>query len=144
MQSHQMSIKDRVIFATKSNHEVPSKYDLPPALPNEKRHGIVLPNGDINWTCPCLGGLAYGPCGFEFREFFSCLHKIQDTDDAESLKAQECFPKFAVMKECFSQFPKLYRQDDDEDLLESTTTKLQEESSSKDSSTQSKVENTKQ
>lgn len=107
--------KDKVIFCTKADHEIPSKYELPPALEGEKRPGIVLPNGDINWNCPCLGGLAYGPCGFEFREFFSCLHKVQDSEDADSMKAQECFPKFANMKECFSQFPKLYPPDEDEE-----------------------------
>lgn len=115
-----------MIFATKANHQVPSKYDMPQPLPNEKRKGVILDNGEINWTCPCLGGLAYGPCGFEFREFFSCLHKVQESEDADAVKAQECFPKFASMKECFSQFPKLYPPDEDDDLLESTS-KLEEE-----------------
>jgi intermembrane space import and assembly protein 40 len=36
--------------------------------------GLVLPNGDINWECPCLGGMATGPCGVEFREAFTCFH----------------------------------------------------------------------
>lgn len=115
--------KDKLIFATRADHEIPSKYELPPALPNEKRPGIVLDNGDINWNCPCLGGMAYGPCGHEFRQFFTCLHKNQGDD--ESMKAQECYPKFAVMKECMSQFPKLYPPTEDDDLTE-TTNKLQE------------------
>ncbi len=29
--------------------------------------------GEINWDCPCLGGMAYGPCGEEFRAAFSCF-----------------------------------------------------------------------
>jgi len=122
-----MSVKDKVIFCTKANHEVPSKFELPPPLASEQRRGVVLPDGSINWTCPCLGGLPYGPCGFEFREFFSCLHSIQDSDDADAAKAQECFPKFASMKQCFSQFPKLYPPDEDDELMDSAN-KLEEES----------------
>lgn len=112
-----MSAKDKVIVCTKSNHSEPSKYEMPAALPSEKRHGVILPNGDLNWTCPCLGGLPYGPCGFEFRKFFECLHKSSGDDDA--IKAQECAPKFISMKECFNQFPKLYPSDEDEDGLPS-------------------------
>lgn len=119
-----MSNKDKVIFCTKANHEVPSKYELPPQLPGEQRRGVLLPNGEINWTCPCLGGLPYGPCGFEFREFFGCLprskDKEPDNDEEDDKKAKECFPKFAAMKECFSQFPKLYPPDDDDDELSPT------------------------
>ena len=29
--------------------------------------------GEINWDCPCLGGMAHGPCGQEFRDAFSCF-----------------------------------------------------------------------
>ncbi|KDN45569.1 hypothetical protein RSAG8_04893, partial [Rhizoctonia solani AG-8 WAC10335] len=29
--------------------------------------------GEINWDCPCLGGMAHGPCGPQFREAFSCF-----------------------------------------------------------------------
>lgn len=126
MQSIQMSAKDRVIFCTKADHETPSKYEPPTPLPSEERRGVLLPNGEINWTCPCLGGLPYGPCGFEFREFFSCLPQFskeasevngdQEKKD-ENRKAEECFPKFTAMKQCFAQFPKLYPPDEDDDEL---------------------------
>lgn len=115
------SKKDKLILCTKENHEAPSKYELPPPLPNEQKRGVVLPNGEINWLCPCLGGLPYGPCGFEFRQFFECIHALQDDEgdkEASSAKAQECFPKFASMKECFSKFPKLYPPDEDDDLVQ--------------------------
>lgn len=39
-----------------------------------KTVGPILPNGEINWECPCLGGAAHGPCGTEFRAAFSCFH----------------------------------------------------------------------
>lgn len=29
--------------------------------------------GEINWDCPCLGGMAHGPCGEEFKSAFSCF-----------------------------------------------------------------------
>lgn len=63
--------KDLVILATKEDHSEPSKVTLPEL---ETPPGLILPNGDINWNCPCLGGMATGPCGVEFREAFSCFH----------------------------------------------------------------------
>lgn len=63
--------KDLVIFATKDDHSTPSTVSLPEPEPSP---GLILPNGDINWNCPCLGGMATGPCGIEFREAFSCFH----------------------------------------------------------------------
>lgn len=111
-----MSGKDKVIFCTKQDHQNnPSKYEMPKELPSEQVRGVLLPDGNINWTCPCLGGLPYGPCGFEFREFFGCLPQFQENGAAEhEEKTKECFPKFAAMKECFSQFPKLYPPDEEE------------------------------
>lgn len=63
--------KDKVIFATKEDHAIPSSVELPQS---EASPGLILANGDINWNCPCLGGMATGPCGVEFREAFSCFH----------------------------------------------------------------------
>lgn len=63
--------KDIVIFATAEDHKVPSTVKLPAPEPQP---GLILPNGEINWNCPCLGGMATGPCGVEFRNAFSCFH----------------------------------------------------------------------
>ena len=63
--------KDKVIFASKEDHAAPSTVELPPPEPSA---GLILPSGDINWNCPCLGGMATGPCGVEFRDAFSCFH----------------------------------------------------------------------
>ena len=63
--------KDLVIFATKEDHSTPSNVVLPEP---EQQPGLILENGDINWNCPCLGGMATGPCGLEFRNAFSCFH----------------------------------------------------------------------
>ncbi|KAG1815906.1 uncharacterized protein BJ212DRAFT_1480975, partial [Suillus subaureus] len=50
----------------------------PPAAPAEAPReeqssgGAYNPvTGEINWDCPCLGGMAHGPCGPQFREAFS-------------------------------------------------------------------------
>lgn len=45
--------KDKVIFATKEDHEKPSTVELPET---ERAPGLILANGEINWNCPCLGG----------------------------------------------------------------------------------------
>lgn len=63
--------KDVVIFATEEDHKTPSTVKLPDPDPQP---GLILPNGEINWNCPCLGGMATGPCGVEFRNAFSCFH----------------------------------------------------------------------
>lgn len=46
--------KDKVIFATKEDHEKPSSIELPET---ERAPGLILANGEINWNCPCLGGM---------------------------------------------------------------------------------------
>jgi intermembrane space import and assembly protein 40 len=45
--------------------------------------------GEINWDCPCLGGMAHGPCGEEFKSAFSCfVYSDQEP------KGIECIDKF--------------------------------------------------
>jgi len=50
------------------------KPEVVSTLAQDEEYGIILPNGEINWDCPCLGGMASGPCGQEFRAAFSCFH----------------------------------------------------------------------
>lgn len=45
--------------------------------------------GEINWECPCLGGMAHGPCGEEFRAAFSCFVYSKDEP-----KGVDCIDKF--------------------------------------------------
>ncbi|RMZ99371.1 mitochondrial intermembrane space import and assembly 40 [Brachionus plicatilis] len=35
---------------------------------------VILPNGTINWGCPCLGTASIGPCSMLFRNAFKCFH----------------------------------------------------------------------
>ncbi|CCK70637.1 Mia40p KNAG_0E03830 [Huiozyma naganishii CBS 8797] len=62
--------------------------------------------GEINWDCPCLGGLAYGPCGEEFRLAFSCF-----VYSDKGTKTAECLDKFHVMQNCFQAHPDYYFDD---------------------------------
>lgn len=92
--------KDTIIFASKEDHATPSKIKLPEAEPSP---GLLLPNGEINWNCPCLGGVATGPCGLEFREAFSCFH--YSTADP---KGSDCYEAFVKMQTCMTEYPALY------------------------------------
>lgn len=69
--------------------------------------------GEINWDCPCLGGMAHGPCGPEFREAFSCFIYSE-----EEPKGMECIDKFQGMRDCFQRHPEVYKDElmEDEEL----------------------------
>ncbi|KAK2802647.1 hypothetical protein FQN50_007255 [Emmonsiellopsis sp. PD_5] len=65
--------------------------------------------GEINWDCPCLGGMAHGPCGEEFRTAFSCF-----VYSKEEPKGIECVEKFKGMQDCFRLHPEIYGSELDE------------------------------
>ncbi|CAI7657057.1 unnamed protein product [Penicillium bialowiezense] len=68
--------------------------------------------GEINWDCPCLGGMAHGPCGEDFKGAFSCFVYSE-----EEPKGIDCIEKFKAMQDCFRQYPEVYGaelEDDDE------------------------------
>lgn len=67
--------------------------------------------GEINWDCPCLGGMAHGPCGEEFKEAFSCFVYSE-----EEPKGIDCIKKFENMRNCFREHPEHYKEElyDDE------------------------------
>ena len=69
--------------------------------------------GEINWDCPCLGGMAHGPCGEQFREAFSCF--VYSTEEP---KGMDCIEKFQGMRDCFAEHPDVYKDElmDDEEL----------------------------
>lgn len=105
--------KDKVIFATKEDHSTPSTIELPPPEPPQ---GLISQDGSINWSCPCLGGMATGPCGVDFREAFSCFH-YSESDP----KGSDCYEAFRKMQDCFQQYPTVYNKsgsgDNDDDAL---------------------------
>ena len=59
--------------------------------------------GKINWDCPCLGGMAHGPCGMQFRDAFSCF-----VFSEEEPKGMDCVEKFKAMQDCFRENPDVY------------------------------------
>ncbi|KAK3192648.1 Oxidoreductase [Lecanicillium sp. MT-2017a] len=77
----------------------------PAALEEEAgQEGAFNPEtGEINWDCPCLGGMAHGPCGEEFKTAFSCF--VYSTEEP---KGMDCIEKFQGMQECFRQYPEIY------------------------------------
>jgi mitochondrial intermembrane space import and assembly protein 40 len=99
--------KDQVMFVTKEDHAEKSSIQLPESEPQP---GLLLPSGEINWNCPCLGGMATGPCGVEFREAFSCFHY----SEAEP-KGSDCYDTFKTMQDCMQQYPTVYNQNLDKD-----------------------------
>lgn len=52
--------------------------------------------GEINWDCPCLGGMAHGPCGENFRAAFSCF-----VFSTEEPKGMDCIEKFQYVNPAF-------------------------------------------
>ncbi|XP_053698107.1 mitochondrial intermembrane space import and assembly protein 40-B [Sabethes cyaneus] len=114
--------KDKVIFATKEDHATPSTVELPESEPAP---GLILENGDINWNCPCLGGMATGPCGVEFRDAFSCFHYSEAQP-----KGSDCYDAFKTMQDCMANYPGVYKQtanDDDAEEGLDMGTMLEEE-----------------
>ncbi|KAF0035261.1 hypothetical protein F2P81_013019 [Scophthalmus maximus] len=109
---HVSARKDRIIFVTKEDHDTPSNAELVADDPNDpyEEQGLILPNGDINWNCPCLGGMASGPCGSQFKEAFSCFHYSK-----EEVKGSECIDNFRDMQECMQKYPELYPQEEDKE-----------------------------
>ncbi|PNY24980.1 Intermembrane space import and assembly protein 40 [Tolypocladium capitatum] len=86
----------------------------PPALEEEAGHeGAFNPEtGEINWDCPCLGGMAHGPCGEEFKTAFSCF--VYSTEEP---KGMDCIEKFQGMQECFRKYPEIYGAELSDDEL---------------------------
>lgn len=65
----------QTIFLTKDDGK-PEKSQVDFLAPAEgEPQGLIREDGEINWACPCLGGMPVGPCGMEFRTAFECFHK---------------------------------------------------------------------
>ncbi|KAL8668330.1 MAG: hypothetical protein Q9168_007041 [Polycauliona sp. 1 TL-2023] len=69
--------------------------------------------GEINWDCPCLGGMAHGPCGEQFRTAFSCF-----VYSKEEPKGMDCIEHFKGMQDCFREYPEIYGGELEEDEVE--------------------------
>ncbi|ODV86629.1 hypothetical protein CANARDRAFT_27055 [[Candida] arabinofermentans NRRL YB-2248] len=84
-----------------------------PTNEEAEQEGAYNPEtGEINWDCPCLGGMADGPCGEEFKAAFSCF-----VYSKEEPKGIDCIEKFKNMQDCFRKHPEVYSEElrDDEE-----------------------------
>ncbi|KAI9022128.1 hypothetical protein CLU79DRAFT_751327 [Phycomyces nitens] len=133
--------KDTVLFVDKEyvDNQTPVE-PVKSAEPEENDQAAAYDpeTGEINWDCPCLGGMANGPCGDDFKAAFSCFVY----SEAEP-KGVDCVEKFKNMQDCFRRHPDVYGDeidddDDDEDdkegekvaekIVESKVEELQAES----------------
>ena len=116
--------KDQIIFVTQADHEKSEKQRIensaisPLDLAEEEPEGLIKANGEINWDCPCLQGMADGPCGEPFKDAFSCFHY----SEAEP-KGVDCIDQFKSMQECFVKYPELYGAFDDDEPPSKTAEK---------------------
>lgn len=79
----------------------------------------------INWDCPCLGGMADGPCGEEFKKAFSCF-----VFSEQEPKGIDCVEHFKAMQDCFRKYPEHYKEEleDEEELQRQDAAEAKEES----------------
>ncbi|WVQ68239.1 uncharacterized protein L199_006446 [Kwoniella botswanensis] len=109
-------VKDEVTKATSSSS--PIDENAAAHVVEEKSTEAAQPSqgafneetGEINWDCPCLGGMADGPCGEEFKAAFSCFIY----SEAEP-KGVDCVEKFKHMQDCFRAHPEIYGEEIDDD-----------------------------
>ena len=84
--------------------------------------------GEINWDCPCLGGMAHGPCGEQFKDAFSCFVYSE-----EEPKGIDCVEKFKLMQDCFRKYPEHYKEEiEDDEAAELAAAEAAEASAGKD------------
>ncbi|XP_031231023.1 mitochondrial intermembrane space import and assembly protein 40-like [Mastomys coucha] len=108
----QQKKKDKIVFVSKEDHESPSNAELVVDDPNDPHaeYGLILPSGNINWNCPCFGGMASGPCGEQFKSAFSCFHH-----STEEIQGSDCVGEFQAMQECMQKYPDIYPREENED-----------------------------
>ena len=78
----------------------------PAAEPEEHESAFDERTGEINWDCPCLGGMAHGPCGEEFKKAFSCFIFSE-----QEPKGIDCVDLFKDMQDCFRKHPEVYAEE---------------------------------
>ncbi|KAF2664151.1 hypothetical protein BT63DRAFT_407029 [Microthyrium microscopicum] len=109
----------------------------PSALEDEAgQQGAFNPEtGEINWDCPCLGGMAHGPCGEEFKAAFSCFVYSENEP-----KGMECVDKFKGMQDCFRAHPDVYgaELEDDEEAADASVDHEKDKKTEGDENSKSK------
>lgn len=57
-----------------------------------------------------MGGMVSGPCGYQFRQAFTCFHYSKATP-----KGSDCVDFFREMSFCMASYPTLYPKSSDKD-----------------------------
>ncbi|KAF9543821.1 Oxidoreductase [Mortierella hygrophila] len=91
----------------------PSPSTSTSSIPSNQSAAYDPETGEFNWDCPCLGGMAQGPCGDTFKEAFSCFV----LSEAET-KGSDCLGKFTAMNDCFRANGYYDGEDEEEDDVE--------------------------
>ncbi|KAF9351080.1 Oxidoreductase [Mortierella sp. AD094] len=104
--------KDVIMFMEPSEATTPDKSSSSSSDSKDQSAAFNPETGEINWDCPCLGGMAQPPCGDAFKEAFSCF--VFSTAEP---KGVDCVEKFKAMQDCFRAHPEVYTDqlDNDED-----------------------------
>ncbi|KAG0208847.1 Oxidoreductase [Mortierella sp. GBA30] len=105
--------KDVIMFMEPSEATTPSKSTSTSTSDdsnNDQSAAFNPETGEINWDCPCLGGMAKPPCGEAFKEAFSCF-VFSKTEP----KGFDCVEKFQAMQDCFKAHPDIYGDELDKD-----------------------------
>ncbi|XP_037054668.1 mitochondrial intermembrane space import and assembly protein 40-like [Peromyscus leucopus] len=115
--------KDQVVFVTRDDHEGPSNEsnaELVVGNSNDpyEEYGLIMPNGEINWNCPCLGATASSPCEEYFKSAFPCFH-----NSPEELEESGSIDEFQAMQEGMQKYPDVYahegeNEEDNDDFYE--------------------------
>ncbi|CAO3640081.1 unnamed protein product [Cunninghamella echinulata] len=124
--------KDTIVFVDKEYIDSQEEESIPKrqSEDNDQSAAYDPETGEINWDCPCLGGMAQGPCGEQFKAAFSCFVY----SDAEP-KGVDCVDKFRDMQDCFRQHPDVYGDeidDDEDDEKEKEEEKVDDQEEKKD------------
>ncbi len=91
--------KDKVNFVTKEEFDALNRNPDAERVPTQ----ALQPDGGIDWDCPCLKGMASGPCGDAFKSAFSCF--VFSKADP---RGSDCAENFMKMQECLLAHPETY------------------------------------
>jgi intermembrane space import and assembly protein 40 len=63
----------------------------------------LVGDGEIDWDCPCLQGMAHGSCGEAFKTAFTCF-----VSSTANPKGSDCVEHFVAMRDCMVAHPEDY------------------------------------
>eukprot|EP00053_Salpingoeca_punica_P001590 m.34148 g.34148 ORF g.34148 m.34148 type:complete len:135 (+) comp11108_c0_seq1:157-561(+) len=82
--------KDQILYVTEEEQEGVEEDVL-------AESNALGPDGEIDWDCPCLQGMASTVCGEDFKAAFSCF-----VNSKSEVKGSECIEYFGKLHECMA------------------------------------------